>query len=118
MNRLLLIIGTVVLLIGLFLIFRPENQEQSSNQKVFNLEIEDRKIVSGPTTLQVSANNSVTIKIKSDENEEFHLHGYDRSVDLNPDTESELNFTADLTGRFMFELENSKTELGALEVQP
>ena len=118
MKRLLFLIGAIALLVGLFLIFKPQNQEADSNQKSFSLEIKDKKIVTGLTTLKVSEGNNVTIKITNDETEEFHLHGYDRSVDLVPNTETELTFTANLTGRFIFELENSKTELGALEVQP
>jgi hypothetical protein len=114
----LLLIITVAVLVGLFFVLKPKAQEVSSNEKTFRLEIKDKKIVSGPTTLSATQGDSVTIKLKSDIAEEFHLHGYDRSVDLVPNSEVELKFVADLSGRFEFELEMAKLELGALEVQP
>jgi hypothetical protein len=85
---------------------------------IFELIIKDKKIVSGPEIIKVTADDEVVIKITIDEAEEFHLHGYDKSVDLEKDIPVELKFRANLTGRFPFELEQSKIEIGALEVLP
>lgn len=60
----------------------------------------------------------VRITITADEDEEFHVHGYDESVQLTAGEPAELTFMAGASGRFPIELEESKTELGALEVQP
>jgi plastocyanin len=80
--------------------------------------IQGKKLVSGPATIKVNQGDEVTIKITSDETEEFHVHAYDNSVELEPGKQATLTFKANLSGRFPFELENSKTEIGALEVQP
>lgn len=86
--------------------------------KEINLTIEDKKITSGETTVKVNKGDHVVLHITADTGEELHLHGYDVSTELSPDTTVELSFTANITGRFPFELEESKTELGAIEVAP
>lgn len=85
--------------------------------KEFLLTIHDRQLV-GQRTLQVRQGDIVIISISANEEEEFHVHGYDRSVDLEPNVPSTVTIVADQTGRFPFELEHSKTEVGALEVHP
>lgn len=129
-----LIVG-VVIVASLLFILKPKKQDGTSNpasqasvsspqtspqsnNKTFELTVKDKKLVSGPETLKVTQGDNVTIKITNDEDEELHLHGYDKSVDLAKDKPAELVFTANLTGRFIFELEHSKTDIGALEVSP
>ncbi len=89
-----------------------------SGERHFDLVVEQKKVVSGDTTLSVKKGDVVTITITVDEPEELHLHGYDVSVDLEPGIPATLRFVANITGRFMFEFEKSKTELGAVEVHP
>lgn len=132
------VVVAVAVLGGLFLAFKPQKQVQKPSDsqnvapietvtpttslelgvKIFELVIKDKKIVSGPETIKVTEGDETTIKITSDEAEEFHVHAYDNSVELEPNKQVTLTFTANLTGRFPFELEESKTDLGALEVQP
>lgn len=92
--------------------------EQTTQPDTFELVIKGKKLVSGPDPIKVNQGDEVTIRITSDEAEEFHVHAYDNSVELEPGKQATLAFTAKLSGRFPFELENSKTEIGALEVQP
>jgi hypothetical protein len=89
-----------------------------SSKKVFELVVKDNKLVSGSETLTVNQGDNVTIKITSDTDGELHLHGYDKSVEFKKGAMSELSFVAALTGHFPFELEDTKTEIGALEVLP
>ncbi len=46
------------------------------------------------------------------------MHGYDLSAELEPSVPAEISFAATLTGRFVYELEDSKIDIGAIEVQP
>ena len=87
-------------------------------EKNFPLTIANKKITSGMTTLSVNKGDSVTLSILCDEDEELHLHGYDVSADLTANVPATLTFIASTSGRFPFELEHSKTELGAVEVNP
>jgi hypothetical protein len=86
--------------------------------KTFTLVVQNRKLIVGPHTLNVAQNDTVTIIITADEDEELHVHGYDLHIDLKKNTKASLSFVASSSGRFPFELERSKTDLGALEVQP
>lgn len=136
-NPIIYAVIAVLVLGGLFFLFKPKQQvpapqtttttiEQTttpsptpqSKVKTFELVVKGKKLVSGLETITVNEGDEVLIKVTSDEAEEFHLHGYDKSVDLEKDIPAELTFTANLTGRFVFELEQSKTDLGAVEVQP
>ena len=89
----------------------PQNQ-------VFVLAVQNRKLVSGPSLLTVHQGDTVTITITVDETEELHLHGYDQHIDVEKDVPGSLTFTANIAGSFPFELENSKTDLGTLQVLP
>lgn len=92
--------------------------EATGETKSFSVEIAEGAITSGETTLTVEQGDTVMLHIVADEEEEFHVHGYDASVDLKPGEAAELTFVAGASGRFPFELEKRKAELGALEVQP
>ena len=130
----LYVILIVLILVGLFYILKPKQltdngkpkntstqqatESASPSQKTFELVVEGKKLVSGPQTINVTEGDNVTIKITSDQEEELHIHGYDSSVDLQKDIQAHLSFTANITGRFIYELEKSETEIGALEVLP
>lgn len=86
--------------------------------KSFTLEVKDRKLVSGSSTLTVKQGDQVSITITADESDELHLHGYDKSVEFEANTLATLSFTADRSGRFPFEMEGSATGLGELHVEP
>lgn len=76
------------------------------------------KLAKTPETIQVKQGETISWQILSDEEGELHLHGYNKSVDLKKNLPTTLTFTANLTGHFTYELENTHTELGALEVLP
>ena len=132
LNNIVFIVLGIVLLGGLFFFFKPQEKQKASESansqtasptpakttKTFELVVKDGKLASGSSVLKAQQNDNVVIKITNDEDEELHLHGYDKSVDLEKGKQASLSFKATLTGRFPFELEKSKTELGVLEVQP
>ncbi len=97
---------------------RSASLADGPRKRDFSLVIEGRRIVSGGSTIRVGQGDLVSLSVTADEEEEFHLHGYDRSVDLSPGISATLVFAATDSGRFLFELERSKTELGAVEVLP
>lgn len=84
----------------------------------FKLVAENGKLVSGPPQLEVTEGDTVSITVTSNEEEEFHLHGYDRSIDLSPGEQATLTLVADMSGAYPFELEHRKAELGTLIVTP
>lgn len=72
-----------------------------------------------PPTITVHQGDRVTVKVTADKKEEIHLHGYDIifSVDKAGDTVTHT-FTADKTGNFDIEIEDTGTGIGSLVVQP
>jgi len=85
---------------------------------IFHLEIREKKFTSTLSTLHVYQGDSVEINVLSDGQEELYLHGYDKSVALEAGKTSTLTFTADISGKFTFELLRSGVEIGSLVVEP
>jgi FtsP/CotA-like multicopper oxidase with cupredoxin domain len=72
-----------------------------------------------PDKLIVHQGDRVTMSIKVDRKEEVHLHGYDIAFEgENAGDTVSKTFTADKTGHFEIEIEDTSTEIGSLEVQP
>jgi hypothetical protein len=127
------ILLAIIVLLGLFFLLKPKQDVQAPqtspatqafsstpepNIKTFELTVKDKKLASDSSVLKVNRGDVVTLKITSDKEEELHVHAYDVSVELVPNKQAILTFSAEMSGRFPFELEKSKTELGAIEVQP
>jgi FtsP/CotA-like multicopper oxidase with cupredoxin domain len=121
-----------IFLVGLFFLFKPQEKQtpvpQSTKsektptpvdtKKTFELIFKNKKLTSGDPDIKVQEGDEVTIKVVSDEAEELHVHGYNVFVDLEKDKPATLSFTANISGRFPYELEHSGTEIGTIEVQP
>jgi len=86
--------------------------------EVFELVIKSARPVGGPILLQVHEGQQVTLNIRSDSDDELHLHGYDLHAHITPRQIASLQFNANRTGHFGLELHKARTELGALEVYP
>src|SRR5258708_1042842 len=123
------VIVGLALIAGLFVLLRPKQQDKQSPNVIplpaseqvvqtFNLVIKGKKLISGPQTIVLKEGDKVKITITADEAEEWHLHGYDKMVVLEKDKPAQIAFTANLTGRFIYELERSSTEIGTIEVRP
>lgn len=110
---LIFIVLGIVLLVGLFVMFKPSQDKKTiqqkdvsesptvqpiSNNKTFNLVIKDKKIASGSGTILVNQDDEVTINVVADEADELHLHGYDKSVELEPNIQKSLQFKANVSG--------------------
>lgn len=108
----------VVVVAGLYLNSTISSTHSAPTTKTFTLKVENRKVVEGSGDLTANQGDTVVINITCDEDEELHLHGYDRAIDLAPNTQETLTLVANMAGHFPFELEHSKTELGALSVLP
>ena len=72
-----------------------------------------------PDTPSAKQNDRVTMTIMADRKEEIHLHGYD-ILFAEPAAGGRVThiFTADRTGSFEIEVEESGTHLGQFQVSP
>lgn len=66
--------------------------------------------------IPVPIGDQVSITVSSDVTDEIHLHGYDLSAPVGPDTMGTLTFQASIPGVFEVELEELGTPLFTLQV--
>ena len=69
-----------------------------------------------PENPTARANDSVTLTITADRDEEIHLHGYDIAFECRAGQPLTKTFRADKTGAFDIEIEDPPTPLGKLTV--
>lgn len=80
--------------------------------------VTDGWVSSGPDVIKVKRGDNVNVRFVSNQTDELHLHGYDITVQLAPNTPALLSFTAKYPGRFGYELHKAHREIGAIEVHP
>ena len=69
-------------------------------------------------TLTFTQGKTARFRVRHDQAEEVHIHGYDIAHELQPDETRTIEFKATIPGIFEVELEHSGTPLGRLEVEP
>lgn len=129
--RALGLVAAVALLIGLFVLLRPEEKReaarpepQTQQEKTSKPQFEELSFtvqggkITALGSLSTTQGRAVVIRVTADVADQVHLHGYDLSKPVAPGQPAELRFTAATAGRFELELENSGKSLGFLEVQP
>ena len=89
----------------------------TSDAHTIEVEVKDGKPVGGVQREEVELGEQVRIVVTSDVADEVHVHGYDETVDLQAGGESSLEFTADIPGVFIVELEERKELILELEVK-
>jgi hypothetical protein len=68
--------------------------------------------------LRATEGETVRFRVRTDEAEEVHVHGYDLAKDLEPGQTATMSFKASLTGIFEIELEHSAVQIAELRVDP
>jgi hypothetical protein len=68
--------------------------------------------------LSFKEGDTVSFRVRHDQPEELHVHGYDIKKDLEPGKTATVAFKADITGIFEIELEHSAQQLAELRVDP
>ena len=72
----------------------------------------------GVKEITVSKDDTVRLKVESDTAAEVHIHGYDLMQDVEEGGSVSFKFTADIEGVFEIELEETKTPIAELTVEP
>ena len=71
-----------------------------------------------PQALTYKQGETVRFRVRSDNAEEVHIHGYDIKKDLEPGKTATVSFKASITGIFEIEFEGSATQIAELKVEP
>ncbi|MFG2001497.1 hypothetical protein ACGFNU_20335 [Spirillospora sp. NPDC048911] len=74
------------------------------------------KVTTAQSRVKVRRDATVRITVTADEADEFHLHGYDRTLKLSPGRPGTLDVVADKPGVFEAELHHSGARLFELQV--
>jgi hypothetical protein len=82
----------------------------------FQFQVKGSSMTPGKATAHQG--DTVNMTVSTEKAEEIHLHGYDYKFEPKPGQPATKTFTADKTGSFEIEIEDSSTHLGDLEVQP
>jgi len=70
-----------------------------------------------PDIHRVRKGQTVRITVTSDRADEIHVHGYDKTVALEPGKPATVEFVANVTGRFEVETHKTAKQLFQLEVR-
>jgi len=78
----------------------------------------DGEVVGGEIDIDVTEGDQIKFKVKSDVDEEIHVHGYDISADVAAGGTAVLDFKADITGIFEAEMEGSGIPIAKIQINP
>ena len=144
-QRALLIVVAAAIAVGGFLLLRPDDEDsdkpattqstaatdttaadttqaeaepEPEKPATQTIEVRDGDVVGGLQELEAKQGDTVTFQVKSDAEHEIHLHGYDIAKDVSPEKPVTFKLKADETGIFEIELEDTKTEIAELKVEP
>lgn len=81
------------------------------------VEIVNGQVKGAGPRVEVSQGQVVRLTVRSDKDDELHVHGYDKSVPLRANEPATVEFPASIPGVFEVELHESDAKLPSLEVR-
>jgi plastocyanin len=103
-------------LVGLLALTACGGQSGSGQHVTFDVKINGHTMK--PNQLNAHQGDTIAITFTADKAEEIHLHGYDYKFEMKPGQPNSKTFTADKTGSFEIEIEDTSTQVGTLQVLP
>ncbi|MET9315073.1 cupredoxin domain-containing protein [Kribbella sp. NPDC003505] len=88
----------------------PSNTADPSGEQAdvtVDVTVANGKVNPSGATVKVKAGQTVLIKAVSDAEEELHIHGYDKELELTPGKAASVKFTANMKGTFEVETHKS-----------
>jgi hypothetical protein len=95
-----------------------EQAKQPELKPPVTIVVRDGKPVGGVKRLEYKKDEHVRLVVESDVTDEIHVHGYDRSTDVQAGGTARLDFKANLEGVFEIELESRGEQIAELRVTP
>jgi hypothetical protein len=88
----------------------PSNTADPSGETadvIINVIVANGKVNPSGASVKVKAGQTVLVTAVSDADEELHIHGYDKELELAPGKPNSVKFTADMKGTFEVETHKS-----------
>lgn len=85
---------------------------------VTTIQIKGGKPVGGVADIEVDKGDRLRFRVKSDEEHEIHLHGYDVEKDVEAGGTVSYDVKADIDGIFEAEIEDLKEQIAEIRVNP
>jgi FtsP/CotA-like multicopper oxidase with cupredoxin domain len=144
-QRLVLLVGAVIILGGAFILFSGSDNNDSATvatatattpaatngapaatipvaapqPKVTTIAVKGGKPVGGVQTIKAKKGDRVNIEVTSaDTTSEVHFHGYDIKRELKAGGKVRFSFDAKLEGIFEMELEETAVQIAKIEINP
>jgi hypothetical protein len=145
-TRIALALGAVAVAVVLFLILRPEGDDdeagttaaatttaetetEATTEPATTTEValvpepvqivfRNGRVRGGVQTFSFAPGDQIRLIVRADVADHVHVHGFDLFADVAPRRPARFTFRADLTGRFDIELEDRRVPLAELRVQP
>jgi mannitol-specific phosphotransferase system IIBC component len=118
--RIGIVAAAVVALVVAFLIINgskgDDDKKSSSSNDVVT--VVDAKPQGGVQQLKFTKGDTIKFTVKSDTADEIHFHGYDVHQDVKAGGQVTFSVPATIEGRFIVELEDHKTQIAEVEVDP
>jgi hypothetical protein len=119
--RIAIVFGAVVVLVVALVIASSgggddDNGKSSSASDVVT--VKGAKPVGGVQRLRYTKGGTIHFTVKSDTADEIHFHGYDLHQDVRAGGQVTFDTPAKIEGRFVVELEDHKTQIAEVEVDP
>lgn len=91
---------------------------EAETPTIVRITVVDGQPQGGIVRKTVSKGDQVVLVVTSDVADEVHLHGYDKSRDVEAGGTVRLAFTATIPGRFEVELEDRGVQIADITVEP
>jgi plastocyanin len=88
----------------------PSNTADPSGEQAdvtVDITVANGKVNPSGATIKVKAGQTVLFKVISDADDELHIHGYDKELELSPGKPASVEFTANMKGTFEVETHKS-----------
>ena len=88
----------------------PSNTADPSGEQAdvtIDVTVANGKVNPSGATIKVKAGQTVLVTATSDADEELHIHGYDKELELSPGKPASVKFTANMKGTFEVETHKS-----------
>jgi hypothetical protein len=122
------LLGAVVLIatVAVFIVLQSGGDSGGGPaNRTFDLQLANGKPVGGAQDISAAEGDHVTVTLRTDVPAELHVHGYEKSTDVDAGKTGSVSFTADATGEFEVEAhplvhgeEGAGEELATLQVNP